>query len=96
MKSLHESIDTSSSSGKLIFHLFGALAEFERRADRACAYESAQGFRILHHERKSRRLERCLLHASQGHEHIYGNTENSSIAMHFISVDLGRGLYDFV
>ena len=29
-KSLHESIDSASSSGKLIFHLFGALAEFER------------------------------------------------------------------
>ena len=29
-KSLHESIDTESSSGKLVFHLFGALAEFER------------------------------------------------------------------
>lgn len=28
--SLHESIDTSSSTGKLTFHLFGALAEFER------------------------------------------------------------------
>ena len=30
MKSLHESIDTSTSTGKLVFHLFGALAEFER------------------------------------------------------------------
>ena len=30
MKSLQESLDTSSSSGKLIFHIFGALAEFER------------------------------------------------------------------
>ncbi|MFT4568757.1 MAG: DNA invertase Pin-like site-specific DNA recombinase [Saprospiraceae bacterium] len=29
-KSLQESIDTSTSSGKLIFHIFGALAEFER------------------------------------------------------------------
>jgi len=28
-KSLQESIDTSSSGGKLIFHMFGALAEFE-------------------------------------------------------------------
>ena len=28
--SLQESIDTSSSGGKLIFHIFGALAEFER------------------------------------------------------------------
>lgn len=30
MKSIHESIETTSSSGKLIFHIFGALAEFER------------------------------------------------------------------
>ena len=29
-KSLHESIDTTTSTGKLIFHMFGALAEFER------------------------------------------------------------------
>ena len=29
-KSLSENLDTSTSSGKLTFHLFGALAEFER------------------------------------------------------------------
>ena len=29
-RSLQESIDTTTSGGKLIFHLFGALAEFER------------------------------------------------------------------
>lgn len=29
-KSLKESIDTTSSSGKLVFHIFAALAEFER------------------------------------------------------------------
>jgi len=29
-KSLQESIDTSTSGGKLIFHMFSALAEFER------------------------------------------------------------------
>src|SRR5205807_10200185 len=29
-KSLTENIDTTTSGGKLIFHLFGALAEFER------------------------------------------------------------------
>jgi DNA invertase Pin-like site-specific DNA recombinase len=29
-KSLTEHIDTTTSSGKLVFHLFGALAEFER------------------------------------------------------------------
>ena len=29
-RSLKENLDTSSSKGKLIFHIFGALAEFER------------------------------------------------------------------
>jgi DNA invertase Pin-like site-specific DNA recombinase len=29
-RSLTENIDTTTSSGKLIFHVFGALAEFER------------------------------------------------------------------
>ncbi len=30
LKSLQESIDTSTPGGKLVFHVFGALAEFER------------------------------------------------------------------
>ncbi len=30
LKSLTENIDTTTSGGKLIFHVFGALAEFER------------------------------------------------------------------
>lgn len=30
LKSLQEAIDTTSSGGQLIFHMFGALAEFER------------------------------------------------------------------
>ena len=30
LKSLQESIDTATPTGKLIFHIFGALAEFER------------------------------------------------------------------
>lgn len=29
-KSLNEQIDTTSAGGKLVFHIFGALAEFER------------------------------------------------------------------
>jgi DNA invertase Pin-like site-specific DNA recombinase len=33
-KSLQEQIDTTTSGGKLIFHVFGALAEFEREAIR--------------------------------------------------------------
>jgi len=30
LKSLQESVDTTTSGGKLVFHIFGALAEFER------------------------------------------------------------------
>jgi len=30
LKSLTESIDTSTAGGKLVFHIFGAMAEFER------------------------------------------------------------------
>ena len=30
LRSLHESIDTTTPAGKLTFHVFGALAEFER------------------------------------------------------------------
>ena len=30
LRSLHESIDTTSPGGRLVFHVFGALAEFER------------------------------------------------------------------
>ena len=33
--SLQESLNTGTSSGKLIFHVFGALAEFERDVIRA-------------------------------------------------------------
>lgn len=29
-KSIHESIDTTTATGRLVFHIFGALAEFER------------------------------------------------------------------
>ena len=31
LRSLHEALDTSTPSGKLTFHIFGALAEFERQ-----------------------------------------------------------------
>jgi DNA invertase Pin-like site-specific DNA recombinase len=30
LKSINEEIDTSTPGGKLIFHIFGAIAEFER------------------------------------------------------------------
>jgi DNA invertase Pin-like site-specific DNA recombinase len=45
LKSLHESIDTSSSSGKLIFHIFGALSEFERNLIRERTHAGLQSAR---------------------------------------------------
>lgn len=45
LKSLQESIDTSSSSGKLIFHIFGALAEFERNLIRERTHAGLQAAR---------------------------------------------------
>jgi DNA invertase Pin-like site-specific DNA recombinase len=42
-RSLQENVDTTSSAGKLFFHVFGALAEFERELirERTCAGLSA-------------------------------------------------------
>ncbi|MCW8114226.1 recombinase family protein [Yersinia intermedia] len=37
LRSLQENIDTTSSSGRLVLHLFGALAEFERNLNREWA-----------------------------------------------------------
>ena len=45
LKSLKESIDTSSSSGQLTFHLFGALAEFERNLIRVRTQAGLQATR---------------------------------------------------
>tara|TARA_R110001583_G_scaffold186189_2_gene346820 strand:+ start:11902 stop:12600 length:699 start_codon:yes stop_codon:yes gene_type:complete len=45
LKSLQEAIDTSSSSGKLIFHIFGALAEFERNLIRERTHGGLQAAR---------------------------------------------------
>ena len=42
-RSLHEGIDTTTSTGRLIFHIFAALAEFEREliAERSAVGRSA-------------------------------------------------------
>lgn len=45
-KSLNESIDTTTSTGKLIFHVFGALAEFERDLIRERTQAGLQAARV--------------------------------------------------
>lgn len=44
-RSLTENIDTTSSGGKLIFHIFGALAEFERDLIRERTHAGLQAAR---------------------------------------------------
>ena len=53
LKSLQEAIDTSSSSGTLIFHIFGALAKFERNLIRERTQAGLQAARA--HGRKGGR-----------------------------------------
>lgn len=44
-KSLSESIDTSTSAGKLLFHIMGSLAEFERDLIRERTYAGLEAAR---------------------------------------------------
>jgi len=44
-QSLQEAIDTTTSGGKLVFHIFGALAEFERNLIRERTYAGLQAAR---------------------------------------------------
>src|SRR5436305_14961175 len=45
-KSLQENMDTTTSGGKLIFHIFGALAEFEREVIRERTSAGLQAARV--------------------------------------------------
>jgi DNA invertase Pin-like site-specific DNA recombinase len=46
LRSLHETIDTSSTSGKLVFHIFAALAEFERNLIRERTRSGLEAARV--------------------------------------------------
>ena len=57
--SLQESLDTTTPDGKLVFHVFGAVAEFERdiiRERRMAGLEAARPGRHLGEPRSRRRL----------------------------------------
>jgi len=74
-KSLTEQIDTTSSGGKLIFHVFGALAEFERdlireRTNAGLAAARARG-RVGGRPRRLDEKKMKMLHA------LYADKSNS-------------------
>jgi DNA invertase Pin-like site-specific DNA recombinase len=67
-RSLQESIDTATPGGKLVFHVFGALAEFERdlireRTQAGLAAARARGRRGGDHARHSARRRSSRWHA---------------------------------
>jgi DNA invertase Pin-like site-specific DNA recombinase len=70
LKSLQENLDTTTSGGRLVFHLFGALAEFERNLIRertqaglsAARARGRQGGRPKMLDAEKRQLARRLYH----------------------------------
>src|ERR687898_410942 len=74
-KSLTEQIDTTTSGGKLVFHIFGALAEFERdiireRTNAGLTAARARG-------RKGGRPKALTPKKAQMVHDLYRNKENS-------------------
>ena len=73
-KSIVETIDTTTSTGKLIFHLFGALAEFERnlireRTTAGLAAARARGRKGGRPERLSKDKRETLLKLYKSKQH---------------------------
>ena len=102
--SLHENIDTTSTTGKLFFHIFGALAEFERnlireRTQAGLAAAKARGRkggrrRVLSDEKIV--LLDLLLGKSEdfrSHAKVLGVSETDGSAVRGEGVLNGRPLY---
>src|SRR3989440_6392590 len=74
-KSLTESIDTTTSGGKLIFHIFGALAEFERNLIKERTQAGLQAARAR--GRKGGRPKSLTGRRVQMAQELYNNKENA-------------------
>lgn len=90
LKSLQENIDTTTAGGRLIFHLFGALAEFEReiireRTNAGLATARARGRkggrRIAHSDKKIATAQKLA------------DTSNDTIAQICESLGISRSTY---
>jgi DNA invertase Pin-like site-specific DNA recombinase len=75
-KSLTENIDTTTSGGKLVFHIFGALAEFERDIIRERTQAGLQAARAR--GRKGGR-PKALNQSKAAHAQALYNDKNNSI-----------------
>jgi DNA invertase Pin-like site-specific DNA recombinase len=60
-RSLTEALDTTTAQGRLVFHMFGALAEFERSLIRERTPTTAQGRLVFHMFGALAEFERSLI-----------------------------------
>jgi DNA invertase Pin-like site-specific DNA recombinase len=74
-KSIQENIDTTTSGGKLVFHIFGALAEFERDIIRERTQAGLLAARAR--GRKGGRPKVLTLKKAQMVQDLYRNKDNS-------------------
>jgi DNA invertase Pin-like site-specific DNA recombinase len=74
-KSIQENIDTTTSGGKLVFHIFGALAEFERDIIRERTQAGLLAARAR--GRKGGRPKALTPKKAQMVQDLYRNKENS-------------------
>jgi len=74
-KSITENIDTTTSGGKLIFHIFGALAEFERDIIRERTNAGLQAARAR--GRKGGRPKSLTGKRVQMAQELYSNKQNA-------------------
>src|SRR5712692_1347963 len=93
-KSLTENIDTTTSGGKLIFHIFGALAEFERDIIRERTKAGLEAARAR--GRVGGRPKALTSKKGQMAQHLY-NDKTNSIADICKTLNISRAtLYRYV
>jgi DNA invertase Pin-like site-specific DNA recombinase len=93
-RSLRENIDTTTSGGKLIFHVFGALAEFERdlTRERTQAGLAAARMRGRHGGRPKALDEKRLALAVSLYKDRHNSPHDICAALHISKATLYRHL----
>src|SRR5919197_4244076 len=93
-KSIQENIDTTTSGGKLVFHIFGALAEFERDLIRERTNAGLQAARAR--GRKGGR-PKALTPKKTAHARELYNNKNNSISEICKTLNISRTtLYRYI
>jgi len=93
-KSIQENIDTTTSGGKLVFHIFGALAEFEREIIRERTKAGLQAARAR--GRKGGR-PKLLTGKKAAHLQELYNNKNNSISEICNTLNISRAtLYRYI